>query len=147
MHLTGRTRRALSVVAALAVALAVGLVVVPRRAEAIPPTLSELTLLLRLNGTPTKLGVLASAAGASISNAATATPFTVTAGTPLLIQCDVTAHITLSGGTASRTITASTYGPKIETPQLFYAVPSSTAISMIPAAVVAGNCAVWTLNF
>lgn len=129
-----------------AAALFVVAVLVPQaRAVTVAPT--ELNFLRQLNGTPVWLGVLASAAGSSISNSATSVPFAVVAGEPLLFQCDVTSQITVSGSTASRTITASTYGPKVETPQLFYAVPKGTAISMIPTAVVAGNCVVWKMVY
>jgi hypothetical protein len=103
-------------------------------------------VVTRLNGTPSKVGTLESS-GTSISNAATATPFTVTVGTTYMIQCNAAANVNLAGATASTTVTSASYGFTVATTDPpFVWVARSASISFVPTAGGAAKCAVWQMT-
>lgn len=132
------------------VALLAGLTLGPRVAVARPANADQLLLLL--NGQPSKIGTLTST-GTGVTNATTATTFTLSAGWVLLFQCDAAAHIMAGstiadGGTVSTTLTSASYGYKlVNAGDTFFMVldSSTTTVSMISASGTA-NCAVWRMT-
>ena len=73
-------------------ALLAGLAVLAFAATATARPKTSDQLLLLLNGQPVKLGTLTSS-GSGVTNATTATTFTLVAGSVLLIQCDAPANV------------------------------------------------------
>jgi len=94
----------------LALAATLGLVLAGGFALAGRPSSSYALQLFSTGGEPQSLGVLVSAAGASITNATTAAPFTISATTlplrTLVVQCDATAFVGF-GATCGTTLAAS----------------------------------------
>lgn len=119
-------------------------------AAARPKTSDQLLLLL--NGQPSKLGTLTST-GTGVTNATTATTFTIPAGSVLLFQCDAAVNVmagstVADGGTVSTTITSSSYGYKIVNagdPLFMVLDEFTTTVSMISASGTA-NCSVWRMT-
>jgi hypothetical protein len=81
-----------------------------------------------LNGSPTYLGTVTST-GASATNASTATPFTLTRGSLLLLQADATVYV-VSGASVS-----SSNGVKVAADEKFYLLLTSeqTTLAVISA--------------
>jgi hypothetical protein len=107
---------------------------------------SDLSLYLLLNGKPTKLGVLTST-GASVTNASTAVPFTLTGGSVIKVECDAAANVGLQA-TCHGTVTNANYCELLEVrpAQRVYVVPDSvTTISAISVSGTA-NCMVWAMR-
>lgn len=106
--------------------------------------LTEATLLIQLNGAPVRLGVITTA-GASTTNATTASPFTVVGGSALMVTCDAAAVFTI-GSSASTTYTNAAFGTVMATgvPRYFVLRNTDTAIAVASAAAV--NCAVHVMN-
>lgn len=125
----------------LLLVLALGLVA-PAAHAAPSNTIDQLVRLL--NGTPTKVGTLVSAAGATISNAATSTPFTITAGQVYLVWCDLAVSFNAAGGTAVIAASNANASVPLVASEKFYWVANSTAISAIGSG--AFNCAVYQMK-
>lgn len=106
---------------------------------------SEYVLYLFLNGEPSRAGVLIST-GSSITNATTATPFTLLGGSVLKIICDAKAFVNV-GGTASASYTNANLGHPVlaDTPYYLVLGASTTTISSISATGTT-NCTVWTMQ-
>jgi len=107
---------------------------------------SELQLLTLLNGTPVKIGTLTST-GSSVTNATTATPFTVTGGKVVMIECDGAAHVG-PGSSASATATNAAYKPKVSAaPERIYIVLQDAAdtVAMISSSGTV-NCAYFEMR-
>lgn len=113
-------------------------------AVADPPPQSPGQLLLLLNGTPSKLGTLVSAAGATVSNSTTGTPFTVTVGGVYLAWCDADVYFNAAGGTAVVAATSANAGQPLVAKERHWWVATSDAISAIGSA--AFNCAVFRMK-
>lgn len=108
--------------------------------------MSELQLLTMLNGQETLLGVLTSS-GSSVTNATTATPFTLAAGSLLKVQCDAAAVHIGPGATASATLTSANYKERLVNAydeRFIILDGSTTSLAMIPASGSA-NCVVWRM--
>lgn len=125
---------------ALALCLVMGLSS-PAVAATRPTTDPALTLL---NGVPERLGVITTA-GASTTNASTASPFTVTGGSVLMVTCDIAAVFTV-GATASTAYTNAAFGTVMAAgvPRFFILRPTDTTIAVAAAAAV--NCAVHVMR-
>jgi hypothetical protein len=94
-----------------------------------PPPQSPGQLLLLLNGTPSKLGTLVSAAGATVSNSTTGTPFaTVVVGGVYLIWCDADVYFNANGGTAVVAATSANAGQPLTAKERHWWVATSDAI-------------------
>lgn len=124
-------------------ALALCLVMGPLPAYAARPT-SEGALLLQLNGVPVRLGVITTA-GASTTNATTASPFTVTGGTVIRVTCDAAAVFTI-GSSASTSYTNAAFGDVMATGTPRYFVLRETDTTIAVAAAAAVNCAVHVMR-
>lgn len=113
-------------------------------AVAAPRPYGELNFFTRLNGVPVRLGVITTA-GASTTNASTASPFTVVSGSVLMVTCDATAVFTI-GASASTTYTNAAFGTVMAAgiPRYFVLRTTDTAIAVAAAAAV--NCAVHTME-
>lgn len=105
---------------------------------------------LRLNGKPVKKGTIA-VSSTVITNATTSTPFTLTGGSVLQVDCDaagVYVAVGSSGCTVSATITSADYRPQIvNAHDKLYIITESTDTCI---AVVGGggavNCAVFDMQ-
>lgn len=122
---------------ALALALVSGVSVAAR-------PLTENVLLVRLNGVPVPLGVITTA-GASTTNATTASAFTIVGGSVLMVTCDASAVVSV-GATASVTYTNASFGTVMSSgvPRYFALRDSDTSMAVAAAAAV--NCAVAVMN-
>lgn len=100
--------------------------------------------LMLLNGVPVRLGVITTA-GASTTNATTATPFTITGGTVLMVTCDAAAVVTV-GSSASTTYTNAAFGTVMATgtPRWFILRDTDTTIAVAASGAV--NCAVHVMR-
>jgi len=128
------TKRFLAILACLVMGL-------PLPAQARPTTDPALMLL---NGVPVKLGTITTA-GASTTNATTASAFTVTGGSVLMVTCDAAAVFTV-GSSASTTYTNAAFGTVMATgvPRFFILRDSDTTIAVAASAAV--NCAVHVMR-
>lgn len=100
--------------------------------------------LMLLNGVPVKLGTITTT-GASTTNATTASAFTVTGGSVLMVTCDAAAVFTV-GSSASTTYTNAAFGMVMSAgvPRWFVLRDSDTSIAVASAATV--NCAVHVMR-
>lgn len=98
----------------------------------------------RLNGVPVRLGVITTT-GASTTNATTASAFTVTGGSVLMVTCDAAAVFTV-GSSASTSYTNAAFGTVMAAgvPRYFIMRTTDTAIAVASAVTV--NCAVHEMN-
>lgn len=128
------TKRFLAILACLVMGL-------PLPAQARPTTDPALMLL---NGVPVKLGTITTA-GASTTNATTASAFTVTGGSVLMVTCDAAAVFTV-GSSASTTYTNAAFGTVMAAgvPRFFILRDSDTTIAVAASAAV--NCAVHVMR-
>lgn len=106
--------------------------VAPRRASAA----GTVDLLVQLNGTPVRAGVLTST-GASVSA-------TVAAGVPLLVVCDAKAHVGVQATCAAGYTSAAFCVPQAAD-ESRYLIPNGTTLSAISSAGTA-NCAYFTMR-
>jgi hypothetical protein len=107
---------------------------------------NEFQMLLRLNGSATKIGTIVSAGGSSTTNATTSTPFTIPAGETVQVYCDAAAFC-LEGASASATITASTFGrPHAASTSVYWVFKGAAAVTFACAGAGAFNCAVWKME-
>lgn len=107
---------------------------------------NDFVLFVRLNGEPSRLGVLTST-GTSVNQGTTATPFTIPSGAVLKIICDVKAFVTV-GTTASANYTATTLGHPVLADTPYYVILQAGAGNADLASISAGgttNCTVWNL--
>lgn len=109
---------------------------------------SDLRLFVLLNGKPTKLGVLTST-GSSVSNVDAGTPFTITAGSVLKVECDAPAYVGMQA-TCHGTVTNANYCPLVDTrpAREAFIIPEGTASPTMAAISVSGtsNCMVWEMH-
>lgn len=100
--------------------------------------------LMLLNGVPVKLGTITTT-GASTTNATTASAFTITGGSVLMVTCDAAAVFTI-GATASTTYTNAAFGTvmAVGVPRFFILRDSDTTVAVAAAASV--NCAVHVMR-
>ena len=144
-------KRILTVVALGLMGLALSAMVYPRFGETVLGAAgfrapSEFVMFLRLNGSPTKIGVITSA-GASTTNASTATPFTIVGGDTIDILCDAAAFC-IEGATASNTYTAATLGvPQGAGVDRFWLSKATTATTTFACfGAAAFNCAFFQMQ-
>jgi hypothetical protein len=107
-----------------------------------PLTEAQATILL--NGTPVRAGVITTA-GASTTNATTASAFAIPAGSVIEVIADAACVVTI-GASASTSYTNAAFGRPcaIGVPQRFILRNSDTTIAV--AAGVAVNVAVFVMN-
>ncbi len=106
----------------------------------------EFPMFLRLNGSPSKLGVIVSAGGSSTTNASTLTPFTLASGDMIDVVCDAAA-VCIEGSTASTTITSSAYGvPQALGIERFWILAGTSSVTFACAGAAAFNCAVFRMQ-
>jgi len=108
--------------------------------QALPRPYGDLNLAHRLNGVPVKLGTITTA-GASTTNATTATPFTVVGGSVIRVTCDAAAVFTV-GSAAATAYTSASFGSVMAAGVAQTFVLRTTDTSIAVAAAVAVNCAV-----
>ena len=104
--------------------------------------------LRTLNGKPVKVGTLETG-GTSVTNATTASTFTVNDGKALMFACTGgTAYVNTgaSGCSASSTITASDFGVPLDVNEKFYVTlaPNEACVALIGASGV--KCAVFEMR-
>lgn len=106
--------------------------------------LTDLELVTKLNGVPVRLGVITTA-GASTTNASTASPFVIPGGTVLEVIADAACVITI-GATASNGYTNVAMGRPmaIGVPQRFVLRDTDTTIAIMGAG--ATNAVVFALS-
>ena len=121
--------------------LIAALVLLAASAEA-RPTIDP--ALLMLNGVPERIGVITTA-GASTTNATTASAFTVFGGTVIMVTCDAAAVFTV-GSSASTSYTNAAFGTVMAAgaPRYFVLRDSDSTVSVAAAAAV--NCAVHVMR-
>lgn len=125
--------------------VAVLAVLVPTAAEAARPA-GEFAMFLRLNGSPSKLGTIASAGGSTTTNASTATPFVIAIGEVAMVVCDAAAFC-VEGATASATATNAAFGrPQALNAAVFWIFAATTAPVFACAGAGAFNCAVFRMQ-
>jgi hypothetical protein len=109
-----------------------------------PP--SEFSLMMLLNGEPTKLGVLTST-GTSVNETTTAVPFTVTAGSVLLFKCDAGSANVGGGTTCENLITDANHRYQLANAfDPYFLVLKSTHICLDAPAATTINCAVFRMQ-
>lgn len=106
---------------------------------------SELQMMTFLLGSGAKVGTLVTA-GTSITNASTATPFTIAAdGALYYADCNAAVHIG-EGTAATATITSADYKPYFASHTFFYWHATTTTVAFISADGGAASCAVFKMN-
>ena len=106
--------------------------------------LTEALATILLSGTPVRAGVITTA-GASTTNASTAAPFTLAAGSVIEVIADAACVVTI-GASASTSYTNAAFGRPcaIGVPQRFILRNSDTTIAVAGAG--ATNLAVFVMN-
>lgn len=94
---------------------------------------NDLSLALLLNGVPVRAGVITTA-GASTTNASTASPFTIAGGSVIEVIADAACVVTI-GATASNSYTNAAMGRPmaIGVPQRFVLRDTDTTIAIMGA--------------
>ncbi len=106
----------------------------------------EFPMLLRLNGSPLKIGTIVSAGGASTTNASTGAPFTLQSGDMIDVVCDAAATC-IEAASASTTITAAGYGvPQASGTERFWILAGTSSVTFACAGAGAFNCAVFRMQ-
>jgi hypothetical protein len=107
---------------------------------------SEFSLMTLLNGEPTLLGVLTST-GTSVTNASTAVPFTVAAGSVLLFKCDAGSANVGGGATCDTTVTGASHKYQLANAyDPYFMVLKSTTVCLDAPAATTINCAVFRMQ-
>ena len=132
-----RTNSRLTRAMALALALFSGVAFAAR-----PST--EAQMLLLLNGAPVRLGVITTA-GSSTTNATTASAFTITGGSVLMVTCDAAAVLAV-GSSVSTSYTNSAFGLVMSTGVPRWIIMRDTDTSLAVAAAATVNCAVHVMR-
>jgi len=105
---------------------------------------SDLELFSRLNGVPSRLGVITTT-GASTTNATTASAFTITGGSTLIVVCDAAAFVNV-GATSSTSYTDTAFGFFVMSAGVpKYIVLRDTDTTLAVASAASVNCVVGQL--
>lgn len=123
-------------------AMALALAFISAAAFAARP-LPENILILRLNGVPSRIGVIITA-GSSTTNATTATPFTLSGGEVLKVVCDAAAVFGV-GSSVSTTYTNAAFGEPMTAGVAKYFILRDTDTTIAVAAAASVNCAVFNM--
>jgi len=94
--------------------------------------LDQSGIIMVLNGSPSFLGTIASA-GASTTNASTATPFTITKGSCLLLQGDAAFHFKAGDSSSVSAATASTVKLTADEKFILVLEADQTHLAIIPS--------------